>query len=73
MIDSGSEINIVGEETFRGLSYDVGQLSPATQKFCGYSPEGKLVANTNSWIFSLYGQGTIDQETDGLHSVCPER
>ena len=43
MIDSGSEINIVGEETFRGLPYDVDQLSPATQKFCGYGPEGKWV------------------------------
>ena len=43
MIDSGSEINIVGEETFRGLPHDVDQLSPATQKFCGYGPEGKRV------------------------------
>ena len=39
-INSGSEINIVGEETFRGLPY---QLSPAPQKFCGYGPEGKRV------------------------------
>ena len=73
MIDSGSEIDIVGEETFRGLPYNVDQLSPATQKFCGYGPEGKRVANTNSWIFSVYGQGPFDQETDSLHSVCPKR
>ena len=60
MIHSGSEINIVGGETFRGLPYDVDQLSPVTQKFCGYGPEGKQVKIPI--LGSVYGQSTIDQD-----------
>ena len=38
MIDSGSEINIIDENTFNTLPVKIGDLEDVQQSFCGYGP-----------------------------------
>ena len=40
MIDSGSEINTMSQETFSQITQEV-NLDPVSIKYCGYGPEGQ--------------------------------